>query len=188
MGGVFPQRHGLSCIFPIEKTADTGAGAAEKQAFLLFTGAGDSRMAIPLNILDRLEEFPATQIEISGTQWVTQYRGRILPLIRLNIVLEERRHKLSAVQALAPIDQGPVQVLVLNHQGQMFGLVVEKILDIVEDRAEVKSPATRACVLYSVVIGGRVTELLDIAAILKRSAAAFASPAPLVKRAAGGVN
>jgi two-component system chemotaxis sensor kinase CheA len=58
----------------------------------------------------------------------------------------------------------------LNHEGRIFGLVVDKILDIVEDRAEVKSPASRAYVLYSVVIGERITELLDIRAILKTTA------------------
>lgn len=58
-------------------------------------------------------------------------------------------------------------MLVLNHDGQSFGLVVEKILDIVDDRADVKSPATRAGIECAVLIGGRVTELLDIPAILQ---------------------
>jgi two-component system chemotaxis sensor kinase CheA len=58
-------------------------------------------------------------------------------------------------------------VLVLNHQGRSFGLVVERILDIVEARADVTSKATRPAVLHSAVIGGRVTELLDVPAILR---------------------
>ncbi|HEX3103966.1 MAG TPA: chemotaxis protein CheA, partial [Terriglobales bacterium] len=139
----------------------------EKQTFLLFAGPGDSRMAIPLSTLARLEEFPVAQVEMSGTQWVTQYRGQILPLVRLNVVLEERRNKLRALQAPPTADSGTIQALVINHDGRTFGLVVEKILDIVEDPANVKSAATRAAVLYSVVIGNRVTELLDIAAILR---------------------
>jgi two-component system chemotaxis sensor kinase CheA len=65
------------------------------------------------------------------------------------------------------VDSGPIQVLVLNHEGRAFGLVVERILDIIEDRADVRSPATRPAVLYSVVISSRVTELLDIPAILR---------------------
>src|SRR5205823_7985237 len=43
-------------------------------------------------------------------------------------------------------------------------VVVDKIIDIVEDSAEVKSAAIRAGVLHSVVISERVTELLDIPA------------------------
>jgi two-component system chemotaxis sensor kinase CheA len=151
----------------IDKVADAAGTAGEKQTFLLFAGPGDSRMAIPLSTLARLEEFSVAQVEMSGRQWVTQYRGQILPLIRLSVVMEERRNKVRALQAPPAPDAGPIQVLVLTHEGRAFGLVVEQILDIVEDRAEIKSAATRPSVLYSVVIGDRVTELLDIPAILR---------------------
>lgn len=143
--------------------------AASKQTFLLFAGLGDSRMAIPLSSLARLEEFPVSKVEMSGTQWVTQYRGKILPLIRLNVVLDERRKKLQALLIAPTPDSGPLQVLVLNHDERSFGLVVDHILDIVEDRAEVKSAATRPGVLYSIVVAERVTELLDIPAVLRIS-------------------
>ena len=151
------------------KAAELATAEAGKQTFLLFTGSGDSRMAIPLSALARLEEFPVSQVEMSGVQWVTQYRGQILPLIRLSVVMEERRNKLRGFNTLPAADAGPVQVLVLHHEKQTFGLVVERILDIVEDMADVQSPPTRPAVLYSVVIGDRVTELLDIAAILQIS-------------------
>jgi two-component system chemotaxis sensor kinase CheA len=151
----------------LTEKAAAATTAGEKQTFLLFLGPGDSRMAIPLSTLARLEEFPAAQVEMSGSQWVTQYRGQILPLIRLNVLLEKRRNRPRALQAPPAPDSGPIQVLVLNHEGGSFGLVVERILDIVEDRADVKSAATRPAVLYSVVIGERVTELLDIPAILR---------------------
>jgi two-component system chemotaxis sensor kinase CheA len=166
-----------------EKAAEAAGAAVEKQAFLLFAGPSDSRMAIPLNTLARLEEFPVAQVEMSGSQWVTQYRGQILPLIRLSVVMEERRAKLRALQAPPAPDSGPIQVLVLNHAGRSFGLVVEQILDIVEDRAEVRSAATRPSVLYSVVIGDRVTELLDIPAILRGADLGAAPPLPTARAA-----
>ena len=168
-----------------EKAAGATGAAAGKQTFLLFAGPGDSRMAIPLSTLARLEEFPVAQVEMSGSQWVTQYRGQILPLIRLNVALEERRVRLRALQAPPPRDSGPIQVLVLNHDGRSFGLVVERILDIVEDRADMKSAATRASVLYSVVIGDRVTELLDIPAILRSADGNVAQPGLAAKSAEG---
>ena len=160
------------------KVAETASTIEQKQTFLLFAGPGDSRMAIPLSTLARLEEFPATQVEMSGSQWVTQYRGQILPLIRLSVVLEERRNRLQGLQALPAVDSAPVQVLVLNHDGRSFGLVVERIVDIVEDRADVRSAATRSAVLYSVVIGDRVTEMLDIPAILRRASISAMNPDP----------
>jgi two-component system chemotaxis sensor kinase CheA len=165
------------------KNSESVAAAAKKQTFLLFAGPGDSRMAIPLSELARLEEFPVAQVEMSGRDWVTQYRGQILPLIRLNVVLEERRNKLRALQVLPEVDSGPIQVLVLNYEGRSFGLVVERILDIVEDLADVRSKATRASVLYTVVIDNRVTELLDIPAIL-RSADSGAGRSSVVGRSA----
>jgi len=165
--------------------AEKAAGAAEaetgKQTFLLFAGPDDSRMAIPLSTLARLEEFPVTQVEMSGGQWVTQYRGQILPLIRLDVALEERSHQFKALQAPPARDSGPIQVLVLHHDGRSFGLVVERILDIVEDRADVRSATNRAAVLYSVVIGNRVTELLDIAAILRSADLGFTRLNPAMK-------
>jgi two-component system chemotaxis sensor kinase CheA len=170
-----------------EKATESAAAAAEKQTFLLFAGPGDSRMAIPLSTLARLEEFPVAQVEMSGSQWVTQYRGQILPLVRLNVVMEERRSRLRALQAPPALDSPPIQVLVLNHEGRSFGLVVERILDIVEDRADVKLAATRPSVLYSVVIGDRVTELLDIPAILQSADANAPQPALAMKSAGGAI-
>ncbi len=150
-----------------ETSAEALAGQAqeesEKQTFLLFAGPDDSRMALPLGSLARLEEFPAAEVEKSGGEWVIQYRGKILPLIRLDVVLEERRTRLRhPKQAVSP---DPLQVLVCNDEGRTIGIVVQQILDIVEDRAEVKSPAVREGILYAVVINDRVTELIDIPAL-----------------------
>jgi two-component system, chemotaxis family, sensor kinase CheA len=166
-----------------EKAAETAGTAGEKQTFLLFVGPGDCRMAIPLNELARLEEFPVAQVEMSGSQWVTQYRGQILPLVRLTVVLEERRARLRVLNAPPAPDSAPIQVLVLTHDGRSCGLVVERILDIVEDRADVKTAATRANVLCSVVIGDRVTELLDIPAILRSADWNVAGPDVAAKSA-----
>ena len=160
----------------VAKTAEAASSGVEKQTFLLFAGPGDSRMAIPLSTLARLEEFPSHQVEMSGSQWVTQYRGQILPLIRLSVVLEERRNKLRGLATLPALDSAPIQVLVLNHEGRSFGLVVDRVVDIVEDRADVRSAATRTAVLYSVVIGDRVTEMLDIPAILRRASVPVVRP------------
>lgn len=152
-----------------------------RQTFLLFSGLGDSRMAIPLSSLARLEEFPVSQVEMSGKQWVTQYRGQILPLIRLSVVMNERRKRLQCALDLPSPESVPLQVLVINCEGRLFGLIVERILDIVEDRAEVRLPATRPAVLYSVVIVDRVTELLDVPALLNSAGHATNTSNPLTK-------
>jgi two-component system, chemotaxis family, sensor kinase CheA len=153
-----------------EKSAELAEKTRETKSFLLFAGPDDARMAMPIGTLDRLEELPASQIEQSGTQWVAQYRGRILPLVHLGYVLDERRNERRHPKP--PEDSGENKsfpILVCRHDGLTVGIVVESILDIVEDAAEVKYPASRPCVLYSAVISGRVTELIDIPAILRNA-------------------
>jgi two-component system chemotaxis sensor kinase CheA len=139
---------------------------AEKRRYLLFAGPGDSRMAVPLDKLARLEELSASQVERAGKHWVAQYRGQILPLVNLEFALQERRRNRQQAKFAASDSGAPLQVLVCHHEGRAVGVVVEQILDIVEDTAEVKYPASRPGVLYSTVIQEKVTELIDIPAIL----------------------
>lgn len=151
-----------------EEAKAAAVSGEERRKYLLFTGPDEARMAMPLDTLARLEELPASQVEKSGIQWVAQYRGRILPLINLAYALEERRR----VRRHPPLitegnKDAPLQVLVCNHEGQSVGLVVERIVDIVEDAAEVTHPASRAGILRSAVIQGQVTELIDIPTVLR---------------------
>jgi two-component system, chemotaxis family, sensor kinase CheA len=149
-----------------EEVQTTANGANRKQNLVLFTGRGGSRMAVPLDLLARLENIPGSQVERSGNQWVTQYRGQILPLIRVTHALEERRHLEAGGNLLTLPTSEMLQVLVLENEQQSFGLVVTEILDIVESTLEPQSPPTRAGVLHSSVIADRVTELLDVPALL----------------------
>ena len=147
--------------------AEMAASAAQKRSYLLFSGPDDARMAVPLDTLARLEELPVSQVEKTGTRWVAQYRGQILPLINLAYALQERRTRRRRKEFEAAFKVERYQVLVCNHEGHRAGLVVERIVDIVEDSAEVQYPASREGVLYSAVIQGHVTEMIDVPAILQ---------------------
>jgi len=150
-----------------EEVQAAAEGANGKQKLVLFAGPGGARMAVPLELLARLENIPGSQVERSGNQWVTQYRGQILPLIRVSHALEERRHSSRGEDELQLPTTAMLQVLVLEHEHKSCGLVVNQILDIVESALEPRSPSTRAGVLYSSVIADRVTELLDVSALLR---------------------
>ena len=95
-----------SIISETHDRAATGAASedkdatGERQSFLVFVGPDEARMAVPLGALARLEEFPASQVERSGTESVIQYRGKILPLVYLNAALQERRHKYATRRRL----------------------------------------------------------------------------------------
>jgi two-component system chemotaxis sensor kinase CheA len=147
--------------------AEMASSASPKRSYLLFSGPDNARMAIPLDTLARLEELPASHVEKSGTRWVAQYRGQILPLVNLSYALQERRARRRSKEFEDVSKTSRYQVLVCNHEGRRAGLVVEHIVDIVEDSAKVKYAASRAGVLYSAVIRGCVTEMIDVPAILQ---------------------
>lgn len=151
-----------------EKEKESGAGQIDKQTLLLFTGPGDGHMAVPLDRVGRLEEFPISSVERAGGIEVVQYRGEILPLMFLSEMLEERRsHSRLAAAPAQTETPDRLQGIVYSDEGKRVGLVIDRILDIVEESIQAKSPASRFGVLYTAVIQGRVTELLDMPALLQ---------------------
>ena len=63
--------------------------------------------------------------------------------------------------------------MVHASQGRPVGLVVRRILDVVEETIAARAPASRPGVLFTAVIQGRVTEFLDIEAIIRSADPAF---------------
>jgi two-component system chemotaxis sensor kinase CheA len=144
-----------------------------RQTLLPVQNGSDVRMAIPLALVARLEEFPQTSVEHAGGQEVMQYRGQIMPLLRLRRILEGS----GTLPAGEPGD-GPMQVVVYSEAGRSVGLVVDHIVDIVEEKLTVENPARRPGVLGSSVIQQRVTDLLDVPAIVQGAIPGFAETGP----------
>ncbi|CDH47147.1 CheA signal transduction histidine kinase [Candidatus Contendobacter odensis Run_B_J11] len=144
---------------------------AERQTLLLVRAPGDGRLAIPLAPVSRLEEFETDQIENAGDVDVIQYRGHILPLIRLKDILGERRSFDRLAHAgTSTAAANLMQVIVFGDGVRRVGLVVDEILDIVQDVFEIKGRSTRTGITGTLVIQNRVTELFDIQSFLQRAA------------------
>ncbi|MBL9169398.1 MAG: chemotaxis protein CheW [Verrucomicrobiales bacterium] len=148
-----------------------------KQTLLLFEIGKGSRMAIPLSMVARLEEFPRSQIEQSGTQKVVQYRGQILPLIAVADYVNTRGEAFTE-------DQDMVQVVVYSEQGRSVGLIVGAISDIVEESITVKRDVQGSGILGSVVIQDKVTDLLDVSTIIQSADPSFYTSKPDLEMAA----
>jgi len=157
-----------------EKASRKEDSATDHQTLLLVQCGDQGRVAIPLSLVARLEEFPAAAIELAGTQEVMQYRGQIMPLIRLSPIL-------AGVGKEATIASGDarMQVVVYSEAGRSVGLIVDRIIDIVDEKLEVQNPAQRRGVLGSSVIQKRVTDLLDVPSVVRDSIPSFAeTPSP----------
>ncbi|MCK6461515.1 MAG: chemotaxis protein CheW, partial [Planctomycetes bacterium] len=133
----------------------------KRERFLLVQAPDDGRAVVPIGSIARLEEFPARAIEHAGEQEVLQYRGRILPLLRVSDLLEERRRKRRKPEVVdTEAERRRVQVAVLGDGG--VGLVIDRILDIIDVAPEVQSPGSRAGVKGTMIVEGRVAEVLDV--------------------------
>ena len=174
-----------SAGFRAEAAASAVAIAGEgKQRVLVVGSRDDARIAMPLDDVERLEEIPAAMIERTGSQEVTQYRGGILPLVRLSRVLTERRTHPRHGPTWGPPEGDLLPVILYSSNGNHVGIIVDQIHDIIEEELTARRPAVRAGVLFSVVLLGRVTEMID----LKWVVASLERPSPAFHRAAGPKN
>jgi two-component system chemotaxis sensor kinase CheA len=130
----------------------TRTAAAATVDRLLIAGVGERRVAIPLDMVTRLEEFAPERFERVGSREVVQYREQILPVVRL-------AHLLGSYPAE---DVETVPVVVYTERGRSVALAVDRILDIVEEKIETRSEVGDEGLLGSAVIQQRVTELLDV--------------------------
>ena len=140
--------------------AQVAASGNQRKAVLLFQYGESGRMAVDLGLVARLEEFSRNTVEIAGDQEVVQYRGQIMPLIRVSDALEGRYRK--AVET----EQESLQVVVYSDKGRSVGLVVDRILDIVEESFVMQRQTGRNGILGSAVIQKRVTDILDVPGLI----------------------
>jgi two-component system chemotaxis sensor kinase CheA len=147
---------------PAAAPARASAGADQQQQcdLLVFTLGAEVRMAMPLALVTRLEEIPRAAIERVAGRSVVQYRGRILPLVPL-----------AEVFGVGSAETDPLSVVVHADGERCVGLVVERILDVARASLRPTAGPVRPGTAGAVVIGERVTELLDLPAVLAREAA-----------------
>ncbi len=144
---------------------------AERQTLLVVRSPGNGRLAIPLAPVSRLEEIELKYVESAGDVDVVQYRGQILPLIRLKDILSERRSfDRSPHSEDSNSTSNLLQVIVFGDGARRIGLVVDEILDIIQGVFEIKGRSTRSGVSSTLVIQDRVTELFDVQGFLRQAA------------------
>ena len=130
----------------------------DERSLLLCHLGGAEHLAIPLDLVTRLEQFPRARIERSGGREVVQYDGGILPLIRVADFIEG-----------CPVadDTDTLDVVVHHAKQQPVGLVVGQIRDIVTVPFRVTDATRQRGLLGSAVVNARITGVLDVPAILK---------------------
>ncbi len=128
----------------------------DKISLLIFEAGTKDPKAVPLSLVTRLEEFDVERVECSGDRNMVQYRGRLMPLV---YVSEKTKDK----------QEGSISLLVFSENERVMGLVVDRIIDIVEDRLELQVDSGREGFLGSAIISGQATEVLDVGYYLPKA-------------------
>ena len=152
-GNVLAERHDTSLH---ADTASVSTDVISDQDAMLVVDPGDgSNVAVRLSSVARLEEFQPTEIEQTGNMEVVQYRGKIMPLIRL-----------AANTVMSDDSSDRIPVVVFTCGSRSVGIVVGRIIDIVQQTLDESNDTS---VVDRHVINGRVTELVDLQNVVQTS-------------------
>jgi two-component system, chemotaxis family, sensor kinase CheA len=105
---------------------EQGVAAVDEASFLIFEDRVRERTALPLNVVERIESVPLSQIEYAGGRPLLQYRGELLPLEDGGRVLAD----LDAAQDSG--EEVSATVLICGKDGVAGrrGMVVRQVLDV----------------------------------------------------------
>lgn len=153
-----------SAIGTQDSTHDSATGDEEihnisenrKIAILLFRGNDVAPKAVPLALIARLEDVAVDKIETSNGKLVVQYRGHLMPLVKIREDMD-----LSA--------KSHFPVLVFSENNRNMGLIVEEILDIVEEELQIELTDRKPGIMGSCIINGKATDVLDASFYLLQS-------------------
>ena len=131
----------------------------DQRRCIVATVSGGRRIALPMDRVSRLEDFVPSAVEQIGTRDVVQYRGTVIPLLRLARYLERRGNDgESAPTALVR----SMPAVVYRVGDRRVALAVDEIVDIVAGSESVELDSDDVRISGAFLITGRVTEVLDV--------------------------
>ncbi len=140
------------------------------QMFLLCENDKASRVAIRLDEIHRLEEFPVDRVQRSSASIeAVEYDGQIMPLVRLS--------KILGWSPVATPNSRNLNVVVHRQLGFTAGMVVPRIVDIVQCPHEIEQRSDAGDLIIGwTLIQGRVTDVIDLPMAFRHAGVRFAQP------------
>ena len=130
-----------------------GAHAKDHQALLLFNNGAEEPCAVPLDIVERVEQVNFEDIETKSGQRVIKYRGGSLPLFSLSDVADV--DELNKDQELI--------VIVFTVADREIGLMASEPVDTLEIKAVIDHETLKDTgIMGSAIINDKTTLIIDI--------------------------
>ena len=154
------QEQGVGAVEQELLTTRASLDEEDRTALLVLEVSDGRRAALPLASVARLEEFPHDRIERTGSVEVVQYRDGLLQLVRLA----------PAIGLLDTSDrQEQVSVVVHELADRSVGIVIDRVLDVVDSALVLSEVGGRYGVKGSAVVQDHVTDIVDLEAVVART-------------------
>jgi two-component system chemotaxis sensor kinase CheA len=145
---------------------DTAASTVRETTQLVICQVGDDRrLALPMTDVARLEEIPVSDVERAGSTEVVQYRGDLLRLVHVGDLLgiHGSGEPASTYSVVVHRDDDEAAV----------GLVVDRILDVVEEEIRLSEVGLKHGLHGSAELQSRVTDIVDVPALVAAARGGF---------------
>jgi two-component system, chemotaxis family, sensor kinase CheA len=157
---VLAQSLGRAAPSRIEASIDTAEPEPRSRqdavSLLIFRAASDRPKAVPLSLVSRIEEVDRQKVEIADGRYIVKYRDELMPLLGFDIQARIKK-------------EGAQPILVFSEQGRSIGLLIDEIVDIAEEKLDVKITGDRPGILGYALIKGVVAEIIDVDFFLEGS-------------------
>jgi len=160
---------GISKVMNLSSVSDRVRGRGQQEAerinqdtqtFLLVRNSPKEQLAIPLNLISRIEKIRRDQVELTGGRRNMQYRDATLPLFTID-----------EAAAVAPMQENATHLYVVAFPfgEREVGIMVSEIIDIITvtvpiDDTTHKQPG----IMGSAIIMQQITMLVDLFGIVAK--------------------
>jgi two-component system, chemotaxis family, sensor kinase CheA len=136
-------------------TAESGPRSRPDAVSLLIFSAGSERpKAVPLALVSRIEEIDSRNMEAADGHYIVKYRDQLMPLFGF-----DTRPRLKNEHAQP--------IVVVSEEGRSVGLLIDEIVDIAEEKLDIKMTGDRPGLLGYALIKGIITEIVDVGFFLQ---------------------
>ena len=149
---------GLARAFGVQGVNDFNVAQApppfvlpsEPRRLILFRAGEGALKVVPLSLISRIESVASADIAVTNGMRVIRHQDGLMPLVDL-----------CSREPQDFLDTRPV--LVIGVGGELMGLLVNEIVDIIEDELDIEIAGEAPGVIGTSMVKGEPAEILDIA-------------------------
>ncbi|MBY0515779.1 MAG: chemotaxis protein CheW [Bacteriovoracaceae bacterium] len=155
IGGISQMQHLTADGINEEQTKKVKVATnSDMNEFLLVGACSEAKHAIPLAMVQRMEEFDANLVEVSGDVNVIRYRDSILPIVSIS--------KALGYKEKSGVVKDKISVIVTRLGTRSVGVEVEEIFDVITTDATINdSVHDRPGIMGNIVHNDEVVVVVD---------------------------